>query len=403
MSLNIKPSTSTERTQLFFEILYGKTSKLNKIADNSVISGVGNGVSKVSGKAEKDIALSLSKLFPDSAASSQLDQVAQNNGIAARFGGGQSSTFVRVVGAVGTTYTAGTHSFQANDGSQFDIEQTKVIGVHGFEYVKVRSVNVGESANIPSGNIVKVTPVPAGHLFCTNEYQAQYGRDAESDTLFRQRIKNSPNLNASATLARLEQVFMLINPNVLECRFQGMNSLGQVKIAIVTQNGIALNNTELGDLLTKGERYFSFTELRPFGRQSYGVQLMNIDYQPIDVSFRCELYSGYNPDDVRKDIQVRMGKYLDFRYFKPGVDKVEWDNLLEIAKNTAGIKYVPDTYFYPGIDIATDPNKIPRFRGFLMMDLSGNILNNIQNSFNPIFYPSQADFSFQQTALKSIV
>ncbi len=137
MSLNITPSSTEQRKQLFAEILLSKTTKINKISDNSVVSGVAYGIAKVSGKAEKDIVLALSKLFPDTAFGTQLDQVAQDNGVAGRFGAGQSSTYVRVVGDAGTTYIAGTHTFNSTTGKQFDIEETTAIGSFGFAYVKV--------------------------------------------------------------------------------------------------------------------------------------------------------------------------------------------------------------------------------------------------------------------------
>ncbi len=402
MSLNISPSTNEERKQLFAEILLGKTDKVSKITDNSVLNGIAYGISKVSGKAEKDIILSLSKLYPDTAFSSQLDIVAQENGISPRFGASQSSTYVRVVGDSGTTYIAGTHTFTSSDGIQFDIEETTTLGINQFTYLKVRSIDSGIKTNVRPATISKIAPVPTGHRFCVNEYQATGGRDAEDDILFRQRIKNGANILARGTMAMLEQAFMKINTNVLELRYQGVNSNGQLKIAVVTQNGIDLNDSELDTLLTEGEQFFGLSELRPFGRHSYGIELINIDWQTFDLSFRCELLPSAVADDVRIDIQTKIAKYLDFRYFKSGIDKVEWDDLLSIVKNTTGVKYVPDEYFYPRIDIPTDPNKLPRLRGFLMLDLSGNIINTVQGTLNPVYYSQTADFAYQQTILRTI-
>jgi len=117
---------------------------------------------------------------------------------------------------------------------------------------------------------------------------------------------------------------------------------------------------------------------------------------------RKEFYPAYNFDDIRTEIQIRISKYLDFRTWKSGDQRVEWDNILEIVKSTPGVKYVPDEYFYPNIDIFTDKNKIPRLRGFIMMDLNGSLISGITNQFNPVYYPKQADFSYQQTVLRNI-
>lgn len=402
MSLGINPSTSEERKQLIVEILLNKTSKINKISDNSVLSGIAYGNAKVAGKAEKDIILALGKLYPDTAYGSQLDQVAQDNGISGRFGAGQSSTYVKVVGDIGTQYIAGTHTFTSSDGIVFDIENSVTLGVEQFDYIKVRSVDVGLKANVKPATINKISPAPAGHRFCVNEYKAIGGRDAEDDLSFRQRIKEGANILATGTIAMLEQVFMQINTNVLRCIYQGINSNGQLRIAIVTQNGIDLTSSELNELLTRGEKFFSLSELRPYSRQSYGIELVNIEWQTFDISFRCELLPSVNTDDIRIEIQTKISKYLDFRYFNAGVDKVEWDNLLSIVKNVRGVKYVPDEYFYPRVDMATDSNKLPRLRGFLMLNLQGGVINTLAGTLNPVYYPQKADFSYIQTVLRNI-
>lgn len=401
MSL-IFPSTSEERKQLFVEILMGKTNKVTKVTDNSVINGISYGIGKVAGKAEKDITLAFSVLYPDTAFGSQLDQLTQIVGIAPRFSASQSSTYIKVVGDSGTQYIAGIHTFTSTTGIEFEIEGDAILDVEQFTYIKVRSIDSGLKTNVNPGVINKVNPAPTGHRFCVNEYKSTGGRDQEDDILLRQRIKEGPNVLAKGNMALLEQAFMKINSNVLKCSYQGINSNGQLKIAIVTQNGVDLNNSELNELLVRGEKFFGLSELRPYGRKSYGIELVNIEYQPFDLSFRCDLFGSAIPDDVRIDIQNKISKYLDFRYFTPGVQKIEWDTLLSIVKNTKGMKYVPDEFFYPRIDISTDPNKLPRLRGFLMLSLDGSIINTVEGTLNPIYYPAKADFSFISSVLRNI-
>jgi hypothetical protein len=402
MALNIKPSTSQERKALFLETLLNKTTKVSKISDNSVLAGVSAGVSKIAGKAEKDIVIAVSRLFPDSAYGSQLDQVAQDFGIAPRFEASESSTFLRLVGEVGTSYLTNTHVFSGNEGVDFQLENDVVIGAAGFTYAKVRSVDSGIKTNVDSATINRVTPIPIGHSFVTNEYAAMGGRDTESDDLFRRRIKQGSNILATGTLAMLEQVFMLINNNVLKIYYRGINSSGKIVLSILTQNGIDLSVSELDEILDRGANFFSLTELKPFGSQSYGIVLENVSYQPIDISFRCELFPSFNPDDVRKEIQTKISKKLDFRYFLPGRDRIEWDDLLDVVKTTRGIKYVADQYFYPNQDQATDPNKVPRLRGFLMLDLTGVVISSLNGVLSPVYYPQAADFQYQSSVLRTI-
>ena len=402
MSLNIHPSTSEERKKIFIETLLNKTSKVTKISDNGVLGGIAAGVSKVAGKAEKDIILAVSQLYPNSAFGEELDQIAENWGISPRFGASQSSTYLRLVGSVGTQYTKGMHTFRGNDGVSFELESSVNIPSAGYIYTKVKSLDSGIKTNVSSATIDKVSPVPTGHSFVVNEYQADGGRDFESDVLFRHRIKEGVNILSRGTIAMLEQSFMKINNNVLKIFYRGINASGKVVISIVTQNGVDLSANELDEILDRGSKYFSLTELKPFGSQSYGIVLENIAWQTLDISFRVELFSSFNPDDIRKEIQVKISKALDFRFFKSGEQKIEWDNLLQIVKSTRGVKYVPDQYFEPGIDVATDSTKLPRLRGFLMLDLDGGVISSLNGVLSPVFYPNIADFSVQQTLLTTI-
>jgi hypothetical protein len=397
-----KLTPSSELEQIFAEQLINKSGgKVNKISPNSVLSGVAAGVAKIGQKALKEIALIESATFPDSATGLMLDVVAQKLGISPRFGSSESSTFVRIVAEEGTVYTPGIHQFTTDQGVTFDLEEEVEVGQAGFTYTKVRSVTKGKRANVNPFSINTMTVEPTGHIYVINEYKATGGRDEEQDDVFRLRIKEGANILAKGTIASLEQAMNKINPNVLRVFYQGLNSLGKPIIAIATQNGINLNQSELDLLLEKGEEFFSIVDLRPFGTQSYGLELRNIEYQPIDISFRAALLQNANPDLVRIEIQTRISKLLDFRFWTPG-GKVEWDDLLLAVKQTPGVRYVPDQQFFPRVDIPIDPAKLPRLRGFLMLNLDGSILSDDQGNLDPVFYPFNADFSFQQTVLRSI-
>lgn len=400
--LNITPSTSQFLKQLAAEILLSKTNKVNKISDNSVVSGVSYSLGKVAQKCEKDITLALSQLFPDTSFGSALDQVAQNFGIAPRFGATNSLVAVKVVGTPGTTYTAGVNTFTSTTGKQFTIQKTTIIGSFGFNYVYCRSTDTGTAQNVASGTISTVTPTPSGHQFCVNEYQASGALDAEDDITFAQRIKDGPNILARGTVASYEQAFKLINPNILSVRYQGINGNGQLKLAILTQSGIALNTAEINTLLESTQDFLSLSEIKPFGRNSYGVQIVNINIQPLDISFRCQLLPSANVTNVIIAMQTAIGKYIDPRFFQVGVSIIDWTVLLQIVRNVTGVQYVPDAYFYPNADIQIDPNSQVRLRGFELLDLNGVIINNQQGSLNPVFYNSPADFSYVSTALKSL-
>lgn len=394
-------STVTELKQIFAETLLNNTSKVSKISDNSVLNGISFGVAKIAQKAIKEIALVESHILVDSAYGGQLDDIASSRGVSSRFGPSQSSTFIRVVGEEGTTYTPGVHTFTGVHGQTFDIEEEFTIGVHGFGYVKVRSQGVGKSQNVDPLTLDSVIPEPQGHIFCTNEYAAFGGRDIEDDDLFRKRIKEGVNLAATSTLSKLTQIMNKINPNVLKVVYQGTDSQTKVVLGVVTQNGIDLSVSELNDIEVRVEEFLAISDLKPIGVSSSRVTLTNVQYQPINIMFRVDIDPSFNSDLVRKDIQVQFSKHLDFRFWEPN-RKVEWDELLSIVKNTEGVRGCPDTKFYPNSDIVVQKTKIPRIRGFVMLDLNGNIITDIANSVSPVFYPTKVDSSFQRTILSSI-
>lgn len=402
MALDIRPSTSLERQLLFLETLLNSTDKVTKVSENSVLSGIAGGVAKVSGKSEKDIVLSISRLFPDNASGAQLDQVALDHGIAPRQLGIGSTTYVRVTGTPGTPYISSIHQLQSSSGQVFEFENDFTIPTFGFTYQKIRSLDVGLKTKVDALTISRLTSYPNGHTSVINEYLVEGGRDLESDELFRRRIKEGPNVLAQETLAKLEQLFLYQNSKVLRVYHHGSDNNGRIVLGIATVNGEDLTSPELSNLLSSSSKYLALTEYRPFGTTYEGIVLENILYQPIDISFRVELSSGVDPDEVRRNIQIIISKYLDPRQFDPSKDLVEWDNLLEIVKSTKGVKYVPDQFFYPRIDIPVNTFMFPRLRGFLMLDLNGSVISNFSGTLSPVFYNSQADFSFQQTVLRLI-
>lgn len=396
-----KITTIEELKEMFTEIMLNKTDKISKASDGSVNNAIAFGNAKMAQKIQKDTAILESHLFPDSAYGKYLDDIARLNGISQRFGAKQSSTYIRIVGTPYTTYLPGTHVFSSTTGIDFELEKTTIIPTFGYTYAKVRSTTTGSSTNVDALTINKVSSPPDGHQYCINEYAAQYGSDVETDEFFRKRIKEGVNLLSRGTISTIEQVFMKINENVLKVFNGGFDGNSRVILTVLTQNGIDLNQSEIDDILVKSEKFLSLCDMRPTGIHGSNVAIQNAQWQPVDLSMRLDLQANYTADEVRKDIQIRISKYLDYRYWKLG-QRVEWDNILEIVKQTAGVRYVNDFYFFPNRDIEIDNKKLPRIRGFQMLDLNGNIIQDLQGNLNQFYYPNQIDFSYQASVLKTI-
>ena len=389
-----------ELKQIFLEIFLNKTDKVSDVSDDSVLNAIAYGNAKLTQRTLTNQAIIEGHIFPDSAYGEYLDNLAAIRGVAPRFGAVGSTTYVRVTADEGTSYIAGIHTFTSTSGIVFDLEASGVVGINGYAYLKVRSQQSGLNTNVDALSINKVSPIPQGHISVINEYAATGGSDQESDTLFRERIKTNMNQMSRTTLSYLEQVFMKINPRVLRLHKGGIDSDGKFNLIVVSVNGQNFTTAEFDEILSKSEEYLSLSELLREG-SDFALKLNNVDWLPVDIEFRADIDPAYDIDSVRRNIQIQMNKLFDYRFWKYG-DKIEWENMLYAAKNVEGVRYVPDTHFYPQADINVPKYRLPRIRGFIMRDLDGNIIEDNNGVLSDVFYPNEEDRSYQESVLTMI-
>ena len=382
-------NTIANLKNLWIEMFLNKTDRVSNIADGSVLNGVAYGTAKVAQKAIKDIAIVEAQIFPKSATGDYLDKSAALFGVSPRKEALGSSTYVRVFAEPGTHYEVGT-KFISKNGVQFTVDQPFTVDKSGYGYISVRSVITGFATNVEANSITEVSPRPLTHIECTNEYVAIGGRDYEDDETFRNRIINYNNKLSTDTMEGWTQIFQDLDPRILKVMNVGLGEDGKTHIYLVTQNGSFFTDDELEELLTKATPYFGLTELDLQGN-TLGIVIENAKWMYVGgeegVDFRVELSPNAVIADVRKNIQIAMTKYLDFRFWEAG-KKVEWDDLLEVVKTAEGVKYVPDEYFFPYFDEEVPLNMLPRIKGFRMRDLEGNILYDSGSSLSNIFYPA---------------
>lgn len=389
-----------ELKQIFLEIFLNKTDKVSDVSDDSVLNAIAYGNAKLTQRTLTNQAIIEGHIFPDSAYGEYLDNLAAIRGVAPRFGAVGSTTYVRVTADEGTSYIAGIHTFTSTSGIVFDLEESGVVGINGYAYLKVRSQQSGLNTNVDALSINKVSPIPQGHISVINEYAATGGSDQESDTLFRERIKTNMNQMSRTTLSYLEQVFMKINPRVLRLHKGGIDSDGKFNLIVVSVNGQNFTTAEFDEILSKSEEYLSLSELLREG-SDFALKLNNVDWLPVDIEFRADIDPAYDIDSVRRNIQIQMNKLFDYRFWKYG-DKIEWENMLYAAKNVEGVRYVPDTHFYPQADINVPKYRLPRIRGFIMRDLDGNIIEDNNGVLSDVFYPNEEDRSYKESVLTMI-
>ena len=395
-----KITSIQELKQIFLEIFLNKTDKVTDVGSESVLNGVAYATAKMAQKCLVNQSVVEGHLFPDTAYGDYMDNLAAIRGISPRFSAMGSSTYIRLTADEGTYYNKDMVKFVSTNGTVFYLEETVTIGVNGYAYAKVYSGSNGAKTNVDPLTINKVTPMPQGHINVTNEYRATGGRDDEADDLFRQRIKDSVNQLARTTLSYLEQVFMKINPRVLRLIKNGIDADGKFNLIVVPTNGVDFTDEEFNDILSKSQEYLSLVEVLN-ETNDFKLKLNNVNWLPVDVEFRVDIDPAYDADVVRRDIQIQMSKLYDYRYWKYG-NKVEWDDLLQVVKQVDGVRYVPDTHFFPSYDINVPKYRLPRLRAFIMRDLDGNIIEDNNGVMSDVFYPNEEDSAFIGSVLKSI-
>ena len=389
-----------ELKQIFLEVLLNKTDKVNDVSAESVLNGIAFACAKVGQKCLVNQSVVEGHLFPDTAYGEYLDELAAVRGIAPRFGATPSTTYVRFIGDEGTYYNASQIILYATTGIAFTLEEDVTIGANGYAYGKVRATSSGANTNVDPLSINRMNIVPQGHLSVTNEYRASGGRDYEDDELFRQRIKDSVNQLSRDTMSYIEQVFMKINERVLRVHKGGLTADGKMNLIVVAVNGQDFSEQEFNEILSRSEEFLPLNELLR-ENTDFALSLQNVDWLPVDVEFRVDIDPAYDQAVVRRNIAIQMNKLFDYRFWKYG-DKVEWENLLYAAKNVEGVRYVPDTHFYPRVDINVPRYRLPRIRGFILRDLEGNVIEDNGGLMSAVFYPNTIEEGYTASVLSNI-
>lgn len=395
-----KITTVEELKQIFTEILLNKTDKISDVSNESVLNGIAYGCAKLSQRMMVNQAVVESHIFPDTAYGIYLDNLAQIKGISPRNKACGSTAYIRIEGEPGTNYAKDVVTLSSSSGINFVLENDFTLNETGWGYAKVKSKQVGLTTNVDALTINTMNNSPKGHYACTNEYCAVGGMDNESDEIFRMRIKDSVNQLARNTLSYIEQVFMKINNRVLKVYKGGVDGNNKLNLIVVSVNGQDFSEEEFNELLSKSEEYLSLTEILQ-ETTGFALKLKNVDWLPIDVDFRASIDASYDIDDIRKQMQIKISKLFDYRFWKYG-DRVEWENMLYAVRSVDGVRYVPDNYFNPQADINVVKYRLPRLRGFILRDLDGNIISDNYAILSAFNYPNDSDNVFQSSVLMSV-
>lgn len=403
MAFSFRPLTQAEREQLFTQALLNNTDKVSKISDHSVLYGIIRGAAKTIQKADYDVAMALGQLFPEFGSGINLDRLAEVYGLPPRATSAGSSVYIKLVASAGTTYQQGQHVFVSTTGQRFTLTTASVtIPAQEYTYVLLNSLDTGDITNVNPLTITKLLSPPTGHRYCVNEASAVGGRDNEPDSAFRQRLKNGLAISSRSTLEQLCEAIRVFLPEVLLLYNYGITTAGKLRLGLATQTGRQLNSQQLLTLTTNISGSLALIDQLPYLNGAAGVELVNAQFWPVDVSIRLELDGTKTVDEVRFFMQADIQRFLDWRKWPAEAKKLDWDDLLGLAKATKGVKYVADEWFFPRQDQIVPRGYLPRLRGFQLLSLAGGLLVDLQGQLQPIYYPAQADYLYQALYLRDI-
>lgn len=379
------------------ESLFNNSTRVTKVSPHSILNGFIYGISRVFQKVMREVSLLETYLFPDSAIGSDLDAILLREGLPARFGAVGSATWVRIMAEEGTVYPQYAQLL-STQGIAFRLEESIIVPPNGYVYAKVSSITVGSNTNIVPLSIYTFSDPPAGHLGVFNEYGATGGRDAEDDETVRARIRNISNVASIETIERITQLMMVFNPNVLRIFHGGVDELGKVNLYIATQNGAELTQDELQALSVYITPWLSVFDLNPYNPLEIGITLRNVNYTTVSLDMAIAYDLNIGLEQVRRDIQINLTKYLDFRFWANG-QPVEYARLIEIVRSTNGVLFVSNNSFLLNSklnDLYMPSMSLPMISSFVLRDLNLNILLPEFTQPLPVFYPNKPNQQFRQ-------
>lgn len=137
--------------------------------------------------------------YIDDAEGINLDKVARNIGVIRR---GKEYSFgeVTLTGVEGTVIVPDDLIVATKDGVNFQPTTTVTIGVGGNATVRVKSLVAGVKSNVPTNSITEIVTPIVGLNSVSNLDPTIGGRNAETDTEFRERYYQSLSKQGSSTI-----------------------------------------------------------------------------------------------------------------------------------------------------------------------------------------------------------
>ena len=367
------------KQEFFIAIRNNSSDKVTKILPTTVINGFGYAMAKIVQKINYDCAQIESKLFPEYANSTVLDNISLRTGIPPRGGSIAASAVLLFQAAIGTIYPSGTQVITAS-GVTFQTVNSLTIDYNGFGFALSLATTSGASTNVDANSITTlVSTPPSGHISVTNPFMAINGADSETDNVFRNRLVGAENILSRNTESFYEALITNINPNVIRINTKKLNYIdNSFEISIVQNNLADFSSVDLLNISNSIQSYLPFAD---YGTTK--IVVSNINWTYIDISLQIKMATGGVLSDIAKQMQINLSTYLDLTQWNFG-GTVSYYDLISQCENINNVIDIVGNSFLPNNDVIVSSDSLPRIRNFILTDvLTGT---TIGNALTPAFW-----------------
>ncbi|RPI19721.1 MAG: hypothetical protein EHM58_00515 [Ignavibacteriae bacterium] len=287
------------------------------------------------------------KVFLNTASGTDLDELGAERGITRR-GAAKAGVLLTFTGTSGTTIAKNTPFSNPFTYLSYVTQTEITLGAKNPDLaidtddtgIRVKSevlsdnvwalcTTAGTKGNTQVNSITRIDTPITGVISVTNHSPARGGADAESDSLFRERIRNQISILNQATPAFYEALCKELNPRVIKVKTKKDNSRpDSVKLIIVTSDGAPLTEKDLEVLAAQVmEKHRAFTN----------VVCKNVIFSYITISERVKLFPGYTIKDVLIRTADVCADFLNFRSWDFG-KSISIDNVFSICDTVQGVE-----------------------------------------------------------------
>lgn len=336
--------THNELISTFNRVFLSTNPEITKTSPNSVYMSLAAGVAALAQKSLKENALVETYLNPNLATGTRLDEIADQRGIPARQASStESSVWVRIGANEGAEFTT-DHVFTGDHGITFRLEEGFTAGAGGFSYRRLQSIASGLIANVTAFSINRITDPPSGFLFTINETPSFGGREAETDDQFRHRIKNYTNILSFNTISKIGFLANLANPKVFRVLPLGRGDRSQIRLGIITHNGVRLTPDELS---------FLDGTIRPqVALTDSNLNFENLEPKALEIRARVQLAPNAPSNTVVFNrVQLLIDSFLRGLVYSGEANFLDWVQIYNLIALDPDIVAVSSTDFAPNTPV----------------------------------------------------